>query len=344
MSDPSRYEIALISGHDLPTVAELRRQILDEGVTPLSHEAARAKWLYSKNPAGPAEILGLREHGGPWVGMVAIIPRQIWIDGTEHAGAYLCDFYVHPKHRSLLPALTLQKAAKQRLEDTKRVNYTIPNEKSLPIFKRLGADQTFPRYRWARPIRYRRFLERRGVQFASVVAPMLDTLGLVFDHSMSWLKPGARAEWIEHFDERFDEFWSALPKSGVCMGARTAEYLGWRFHEEPGHNNRTLGLIERRTGRVSGYLIGEVRSSEFTIRDAVITVSSERLASLMCRALIEVRALGIAGVGLRTSGPADLLQALGHIGFRRCDPETVFIRNRPASDAPWMLTNADEDV
>ena len=77
------YEIVPISGHDLPLIAEVRRQMLGEGVAPSPNEAARAEWLYSKNPAGAAEILGLRDSSGLWVGMVAIVPRRLWIDDAR---------------------------------------------------------------------------------------------------------------------------------------------------------------------------------------------------------------------------------------------------------------------
>jgi len=345
MSDPSRYEIVMIAGHDLPTVAELRREILDEGVAPLPHEAARAEWLYSKNPAGPAEILGLRERGGPWVGMVAIIPRQIWIDGTEHAGAYLCDFYVHPNHRSLLPALTLQKAARQHLADLGRLNYTIPNERSLPIFRRLGADQTLLRHRWARPIRTKIFLERRDSKIAVGIAPALDAALFALDLLLSFGAPALQAQWLETFDERFDDLWTASTKTGLCIGERSARYLRWRFQDEPGHINKTVGLVDRRSGRLQGYVTGELIDQEFAIRDCLTAALTGRRAGIWSHALLAIRALGAAGASIRLAGSEPVTQAISRAGFRRRDPEIAFVHGRAAAGPRrWHLTTADEDV
>jgi hypothetical protein len=345
VTEQSRYELEVISGHDLPVIAALRRQILGDGVAPLPHEAARAEWLYSKNPAGPAEILALRKHGGPWVGMVAIVPRQIWIDGTEHAGAYLCDFYVHPKHRSLLPALTLQKAAKKRLEDQKLLNYAIPNEKSLPILKRLGADQTFPRYRWARPIRTRPYLARRSGRLGTLVSPLTDLALLLFDAAASVRLTNVRARWVEQVDDRFDQLWSEIRKAGLHIGDRSSRYLQWRFREEPGRTYQLLSLIDTSSERLIGYTVGEAVGREFAIRDLAVSSIDERIRGILSRMLYEMRKLDIDGVGLRIAAPADVLEALRGSGFRSRDPETVLVRGQCfAPKGSWLLTGADEDV
>lgn len=326
-------------------IEELRRQMLGGGSVASPSDAARAEWLYSRNPGGTAEILGLRESDGAWVGMVAIVPRRLWIDGTEHSAAYLCDFYVHPQHRTLLPALMLQRAAKQRLEESGRVNYAIPNELSLPIFKRLGAREILLRYRWARPIRSRPFLVGRGATLAATASPLLDAAGLLFDFASSCLRPGIRAEWLTKVDGRFDELWSAMPKAGLNIGDRSARYLRWRFFEEPGHQNRALGFIERRSGRLAAYMIGEVTPDEFAIRDILAAPAINEIAGILAHGLLKIRKLGVAAAGLRVTGAVDLTRSLSRMGFRKRDPESVFIRDVAASPSGnWVLTSADEDV
>jgi hypothetical protein len=319
--------------------------MLGGGSIPSSSEAARAEWLYSRNPGGAAEILGLRERDGTWVGMVAIVPRRLWIDGTEHAAAYLCDYYVHPQHRTLLPALMLQRAAKRRLEESGRVSYAIPNEASLPIFRRLGAQEVLLRYRWARPIRSRPFLVGRGAKLTSIASPLLDASGLLFDLASSCLRPDIRAEWLTGIDGRFDDLWSTLPKAGLNICDRSARYLRWRFHEEPGHQNLVLGFVERRSGRLAAYLIGEVTADKFAIRDILAAPVINRVAGLLAHGLLRIRKLGVAGAGVRITGADDLIRSLSRAGFRKRDPENVFIRGIPAPPSRnWILTSADEDV
>lgn len=326
-------------------IGEVRRQMLSEGDMPSPNEAARAEWLYSKNPAGAAEILGLRVCGGPWVGMVAIVPRRVWINEIEHAAAYLCDFYVHPQHRTLLPALMLQKSAKQRLQESGRVSYAIPNERSLPIFKRLGAQQVLPRYRWARPLRSRPFLLRRGRKIASLASPLIDASGHFFDVVSSRLQHDIRAEWVADIDQRFDDLWFALPKGGMNICDRSASYLRWRFLEEPGHQNLLLGMIWRRSGQLAAYMIGEVTRDEFVIRDFLTAHAANRVAALLAHALLAIRKLDVNVAGVRITGTDDLTRSLSKAGFSKRDPESVFIRDMPASlSASWVLTSADEDV
>lgn len=342
----SRYEIVSLPGTKLTAIAELRRQMLGEGFASLPDDAVRAEWLYANNPAGPAEILALRDQIDGWVGMVAIIPRQIWIDGAERDGAYLCDFFVHPAHRTLLPALSLQRAAKQRLLDTGRVNYAIPNERSLPIFARLGAEQILQRLRWSRPIRSKPFLVRKGIGFPLLlVSHLLDAVSLAYDRVHSTQSQGIRAEWAADFDRRFDDLWSSVAETGVSIGERSARFLRWRFLEEPGHENRILCLTEMKTGRLIGYLIGEITQGGFFCRDLLIATSRRGEAGVLSRAALAVRVLGVTGISVRVVGPDDLMRALYVAGFRQRDPESVFIRNVPTGiHGPWYLTTSDEDV
>lgn len=308
-------------------------------------EQARSEWLYARNPEGAAEILGLRQRDSGWVGMVALIPRRLWSDGIARRAAYPCDFYVHPKHRSLLPALALQRSARIRARETKSACYAIPNQNSLPIFRRLGADLILNRYRWVRPLQSRPFLARRNSGRLQGVSPCIDALGLAYDHLSSMLSRDISAEWLTSIDDRFDTLWSQTPKAGLNVGDRTAAYLRWRFMDEPGRRSLILGLFDRRTRRLLGYMVGSLSTCEFVIRD-FLSVSRHGISvATLSHALIAIRETDASAVSVRITGQQVLYKALRAAGFWPRDPEKTFIQFGGETNARrWYLTSADEDV
>jgi hypothetical protein len=342
---PTGYEITPICGNDLALVSELRRKMLGAGETLPPHDSIRAKWLYSSNPAGPANVLGLRHRDDGWVGMVAIVPRQVWIHGVERPGAYLCDFYVNPRHRTLLPALSLQRFANEYIARTGRVSYAIPNERSLPLFNRMGAPRVQQRHRWARPIRVRPFMLRRNQRMLSLASPLIDGTVLAYDGLLSLLRTDIRAEWIDNIDMRFDRLWLSLPKEGFCICDRSARYLRWRFIEEPAQQNRIIGLIHRRSQELVAYAIGRVSQGELSIRDAIASSSQGLSAPMLAHLLLAARSLRVDAVSVKALGTNSQYRALALTGFRGRDPESAFFRSPMSSDdCQWILTGADEDV
>jgi hypothetical protein len=319
--------------------------MLGGGETLSPHDSTRATWLYSGNPAGPANVLGLRHGTDGWVGMVAVVPRQVWIHGIETPGAYLCDFYVNPRHRTLLPALSLQRFANEYIARTGRISYAIPNERSLPLLKRMGAPRIQQRHRWARPIRVRPFMLRRNQRALSLAWPLVDGMALAFDGLLSLLRTDIQTEWIDAIDPRFDRLWSGLPKDGLCICDRSAQYLRWRFFEEPDQQNRIIGLVHRQSRELVAYAIGRVSQSEFSIRDAIANSSQGLSAPMLAHILLAVRSLRVDAVSFKVLGTNSQYRALSVAGFSSRDPEFVFFRGPLSDDAClWILTGADEDV
>jgi hypothetical protein len=277
--------------------------------------------------------------------MVAIVPRQVWIHGVERPGAYLCDFYVNPRHRTLLPALSLQRLANKHIARTERTSYAIPNERSLPLFKRMSAPRVQQRHRWARPIRARPFMLRRNQQMLSLASPLIDGAALAFDGLLSVLRTDIQTEWIDEIDSRFDKLWAGLPKKGLCIGDRSARYLRWRFREEPAQQNRIIGLVDRQSRELVAYAIGRVSQSEFSIRDAIANTAQGLSAPMLAHMLLAVRSLRVDAVSVKALGTDSQYRALSLAGFSSRDPEFVFFRSPLSEDAcQWILTGADEDV
>src|SRR5688500_13696162 len=78
--------------------------------------APRFDWLYRRNPAGPARVWLLCTPTGEAVGGLSVFPRRFWAGGRHLSGAIVGDMIVLPAHRTLGPALMLQRAVQARLE------------------------------------------------------------------------------------------------------------------------------------------------------------------------------------------------------------------------------------
>ena len=345
IADTGKYTIEFLSGHDLEAVHLLRQQVLSGDRTLADSDHVRSEWLYSRNPAGPAVVIGLRHSDSRWVGMLAIIPRQLWIDGREISSGLLCDFHVNSQHRTLAPALMLQRAAREHQERRGLVTYAIPNARALAIFKRLGADIVFERHRVARLLRFHAFLVRRKHPLLAAFSPIADFAASIVDASALTLSPHANAKWIEDFDDRFDELWQSVRNCGIPTGERSRPFLQWRFATEPLRMNRILALSHRKTNRLLGYVIGDVVCDEFRVRDILFRQMNEPSIGLLAKAIHAIRRLGVSRIGAQVSGPPSLMKSLNRAGFRTRESEIVFIRYPlPHAPAYWHLTLADEDV
>src|ERR1700739_1060549 len=83
---------------------------------------AKYSWMYEGNPYGPAVGWLLVDAAGEAVGMTALFPRKVRIEGRDQMAAVAGDFVVNREHRTLGPALMLQKAV---VEDLKKHDFDL---------------------------------------------------------------------------------------------------------------------------------------------------------------------------------------------------------------------------
>ena len=85
---------------------------LSKYLTPLA-DLQRFDWLYNRNPNGKARAwVGLIE--GDVVATAAVFPRRAYFNKSEIIAWVLGDFCVSDRHRSLGPAVALQRACYKR--------------------------------------------------------------------------------------------------------------------------------------------------------------------------------------------------------------------------------------
>lgn len=227
--------------------------LLQTNLPSLPHER-RFRWLYCDNPDGPAWSWFAYE-GAPdhIIGVTSVFPRAMWIG----AGIELCgqvgDFAVSATHRSLGPAVLLQRATFDPVNDGKLAFcYDCPpHQAGMSTFRRLGIPPSCTVHRYALPLRMDTQLRKR-LGPASVIPAAAGNL-LLRLHRLSSRKQTARdlevSEHLAPFGEEFSKLDEAVKGTTTIRGRRNAAHLNWRYRDDP------LQKYEILTARRKGELI-----------------------------------------------------------------------------------------
>lgn len=288
------------------------------------------------------------------VGTTALFPRKLLIDGTRFAAAVAGDFAVEPGHRTLYPALALQKAALQACRDGRfDVLYGFPNDAARLVQLRAGYVSAGRVRAGIRSLRARRFLETQGrPRWWGYFADLMDGLiRFATKESRRELSHDYDYRALTEADGRFDRFWAqVLPQHRIIV-ERNSSYINWRFMQCPYRNYHLFAASHRTTGEVGGYIVwyvsddGKVHISDLMAFDnvfhhllaAFIRLQQERSATCITVAYFGddrlIRQLRSFGFFFRQTRSQVLLS----VGPRVPDPARLF------DPTNWYLFDGDSD-
>lgn len=316
--------------------------------------AAKYEWFYRGCPFGaPAVELLRHEPTASWVGVAAAGPRRLVWNGRDVAAGVLVDLAVAQEHRSLGPALSLQKALLAEGHRRFELLYGFPNPKAAPVFKRVGYAQLGEATRYARVLRHRRYVEKvlpkHVPKITSVPAGML--LDLV---PVARGLPAVRrlkTTWTSKVDPRMDALWASSDKGDVPLAVRDTTFLSWRFDRAPIRRTEYLLVTERRSEALRAWFAcepeetgpgaGTLHVRDFWSDDAARGIDRAPVDALLVAASLR----GHATVSFEFMGPPERLAGFRAAGFVPRSKRPVFGRWRPGMEAPpsLHLTSADED-
>jgi hypothetical protein len=332
----------------------------------------RMEWLYERNPSGPARTwLGLSP-AAQVIGCGSLFPRRMWLGERMVHGGVLADFAVDRQHRLAGPAITIQRAIVKGSRDSGfDFVYGWPNAKSVAVVKRVGYAAIGETKSWVKPLRTERKLgevlapglarvsprlERFAPAAARVGAPLLNRALWANDWRM--LAPrlvDVRTEIVERADRRFDELWqrgrAAMP---YVTGERTSAYLNWRYAEFTTARYRFLVLVERRSGRLTGYVAWHVRGDAAFVAD-LFCDGLEWVDELLIACAIAVRKDGVRSLSLSYVGTEAFTSRLRRLGFfPRGGDRPIIVYLDPAADqglkqavidpARWFMFDGELDI
>jgi hypothetical protein len=356
----ARYEPAV------GNVAELRDAAIELWTGRLGvpeRWAAKYEWFYRQAPHGPPLVAIVRQQPvGTLVGIAAAGRRRMRWGDNEVCAGLLADIAVLPEHRTLFPALQLQRELRRQAQGVCALLYGLPNPKAVPVFERVGYRHLGSMQRFAVVVRSCDFLARRMPRRAAKL------LGLAVDAlvqmRLRWaLASNTQCEWRAAPWQEIDSIWRAWStrspvdpsdRSGLQAGtglwvAREAAFVRWRCGEAPTGPMRFYLAYDARNLQPIAWLACETEQSVLHLRDWwSVDGCAEQFVNLLRRLRLEAAGMGVSSMSVEHCGAPSVQRALQSAGFapRSSRPVYGLVLAAPLSagdNLPWHLTSADED-
>lgn len=353
MNAPASLRVEEVSiDRERPALVDALHRFLTLHLTSEENEALFT-WRYRQGPHGVPRVWTARGPRGDVIGVATAFPRRMRVHRDEEMGWVLGDFCIHPDHRSLGPAVRLQRVFLEEARAGKlRFWYDYPNPGMVAVHRRLGLEPTHSLARFARPLRLDPKLRAivRSRRLASVLAApanwMLGAGGTASADGVEFaIQSGPCGE------EFTDVSRQSLDGLGLATD-RTAEYLNWRYLEDPLHRHEIL--TARRGGALEGYAVFEISETPARARvlDLVGEDGSPVVPALLGALLRRLRATGVATVSVPILSTHRWVPHLVRHGFRRRESTPVVTGGSPDSRSrthlggggSWHLLDGDRDV
>ncbi len=333
---------------DVETDREVVVGLLARYVNP-AYDRARYDWLYHANPAGRGRLwLAVDGATGDAIGTAGALPRWVSAGRRDLRAWVLADFCIGEGHRTLGPALQLQRACIEDLgADGATLWYDFPSRTMEAVYRRLGAAPRLRITRSARLLRSYGLLQKR-LGSAALAWP----LSVAVDLALAWGARAPRSITVRpHEGPCGPEFTELARGASPGYGAvvrRHADYLNWRYLDNPVRRHEIL--VARREGRLVGYAVVDARGDTAAVVDLFGIPDVRVIEGVLRGALSCLRRRGTASVTLWLSPPGSWVPMLHRLGFRPRETAPVMIESAAPAGATelldpalWLLSHGDRD-
>ncbi len=320
-----------------------------------SHDR-RYEWQYLKSPVGPGLCwLLLAQPGDRVVGTAGLALRAVKLGTRQAIAGIAADFAVDPEHRSLLPALMLQKAVLGSRNRGVNLIYGLPNAQAAVVFKRLGYSTIGGLRRYTRRLRTDEYLHQftRFPYVGRALAARMANGVLALVSPETYYRPRCgRLQELPGFDLRFDDLWSRVSGRFATIGERNSPFLHWRYSQCPLQEHTVLGLVTDDSSRLVGYVVAQRNNYRWLIVDLLVDETPDSCLALLAGFLNYAGQRGAQSVTLDFHSPAAGIEAaLRHLRFRRRDSATSMTicaecpgeRFPPEEVTQWHFLRGDID-
>jgi hypothetical protein len=301
-------------------------------------DEGRFSWLYSSCPWGQAKVWVL-ESSEKLVGLSAAFPRRVLAGDLARRAWVLGDFCVGKEHRSLGPAVALQRAACEAV-DRGEVDlwYDFPSRAMRAIYGRMGIRPAGEMIRMVYPLRVDSFVDKKVAHPA--LRQSVSAIGNVVLGARDSLRRRDRTVEVRPFDRDFEgSFSSGLENAGGVHVEKTADYLNWRYRRDP----RGPGSFLEAGG---GFLGFRLDASQLGIVDMFGTDDTSVLQELVLEAIEIGRAEQASSVVVSISDRHPWKAVFEAVGFNARDSVPFVVYERPGvleEGTPWFLMSGDRD-
>lgn len=315
------------------------------------------RWYYSGNPLGPAHAFLLeceRESAGRQVvGCCGIGPRLLHARGRALRAALFADFAIDKGHRTVMPALMVQRRITEYTRAEFDTAYAFPNSAAVGVFGRIGYRLLGRAGRYVKLLRHagflRRYLRHAGVARAAARVP--DALTATAERVRASVLPRRLAlQWTRQIDARFDRLADEARHTFPNLGDRSSQFLRWRFTERPGVPSEVAALVDGETGEVRAYAAVVRKVEGVALVADFLGRREEDLANLFRALAPALRERGFDSSVAYFLGDPRVSRLLEEEGFLfRNLAKHVVVSSGPGLPAEldrvenWYLTEADRD-
>lgn len=306
---------------DLEVEREALFGLLERNLPDLAHRR-RFDWLYRDNPAGRAWAWFVYDEGTKEiVGVASVFPHEVWIGERLERCGQVGDFAVDATHRSLGPAVMLQRATFAPV-DAGALAFCYdcpPHDQGMATFRRLGIDATCRTEQFARPLRAERLVDKRLGRgpVAATVTALANGL-LRASSARRRTEPGVEiGEHTGRFDAEFSRLDREVGEIGgadVVRSRRCAEDLNWRYRDDPLHRYRVL--TARRRGELLAFVVVSTAGDDAVVVDLFGRLAGDLAAALLDAAAAVLRSAGVQTLRMTVGEDAAGREAMRRGGFR----------------------------
>jgi GNAT superfamily N-acetyltransferase len=319
-------------------------------------DQARFDWLYKRNPQGQVRVWLAIDEGHELVGTAAAFPRRLYIGQEEKTGWVFGDFCVSDRHRSLGPAVALQRALLEAADSNGiSVSYDFPSTAMTAVYKRLKIEPMAQMVRMAKILRVDREVHKRLGN--TPPAKVLSSIGNVFlqvTSSRSRVDRNIKMCLLESkCGLEFDALAERLgARFGLCV-YRSSDYLNWRYLENPYKTHQLM--TAKRDGSLLGFAVLSQSDADGEIVD-IFGEDSFGLPGLLIGEIVELfRGRGASTVSIELMESHAWMELFKKFGFypREHKPLVVYNpreaclpsvgSNSKASQSSWFITGGDRD-
>lgn len=315
-----------------------------------SRMSAKFGWFYEQSPTGMPLALLLEwradaDSAAQVIGVATAGRRQFQCGNQSLSAGVLVDMAVRPEHRTLGPALQLQKGLLAESLRTVDFLYGFPNPKAAPVFQRAGYQRLGRMQRHVRVLRASGYLGRRfPAAVAAILAPFADVALRIRIELDAGVARAPRLEWVP-VEDLGGRFAASRPDGNILCGTRSAQFLAWRFSKAHAANPHCAVLAPVPGGEA--HWVVEEQGRVLQVRDCSSLLLERANAGAWTALFRDAVRRGFHSVSFECLAAARHLEVLKSLGMKvRSDRPVFWSGFRPTQQsvaAEFFLTSADED-
>ncbi len=313
-------------------------------------------WKYENCPSGSARCWLVKdENSGNFIGTGALFARKFSINYKQFYAGLVGDFAIDKNHRSLVPALKLQKHI---LVNSEKAGfdfiYGIPNELSVAVLLKAGYVEMGKLERFVKLIRteYKLKTYIKNLITLNIVSVLCNFILRFVSREEFIRRPvGYDIKIADSFDIEVDRLLEKAKIQFKNSSIKNSIFLNWRYYQTQENNFKIMFLVFENKESV-GYVVFSKKERIYYIEDVFFVDDGKSLDLLISEFIRYARKQGIDSVSLNMFGNSRVKNKLAKFGFilRETGNKVVVYSNNPLvkphllNRDNWFFLNGDNDV